>query len=55
MQPDYLLGQARYGAARRLHERALAIREVCLSSDHPDTASSRRNLAAVVAELHDRQ
>jgi hypothetical protein len=37
--------------ARRLHERALAIREARLGEDHPDTARSPQNLAAVVGEL----
>jgi hypothetical protein len=52
---DYLHGRARYADARRLHERALHIREARLGADHPDTAWSRRNLAAVVAALEDRQ
>ena len=37
--------------ARRLFERALAIREARLGADHPDTVRSRERLAAVVAEL----
>jgi Tfp pilus assembly protein PilF len=34
--------------ARRLHERALAIREARLGPDHPDTAQSLNNLAVVL-------
>ena len=37
--------------ARTLYERALSIREAGLGADHPDTAESRKRLAAVVAEL----
>jgi Tetratricopeptide repeat len=48
---DFLHGRARYADARRLHERALSIRETHLGPDHPETARSRRNLAAVTAEL----
>jgi tetratricopeptide (TPR) repeat protein len=43
-----LHGRARYAEARRLLERALAIREAHLGSDHPDTAHSLNNLAGVL-------
>ena len=46
----YLQGRARYADAQRLFERALAIREARLGSDHPETATSLHNLARV---LHD--
>jgi tetratricopeptide (TPR) repeat protein len=47
---DYLHGRARYADARRLHERALAIREAQLGTDHPDTAQSFHHLASVLRE-----
>jgi tetratricopeptide (TPR) repeat protein len=47
---DYLHGRARYADARRLHERALAIREARLGTDHPTTAHSLNNLGRVVRE-----
>jgi Tetratricopeptide repeat len=36
-----------------LHERALAIRETRLGTDHPTTASSLNNLAVVLADQGD--
>jgi len=50
---SYLHGRARYPDARPLFERALAIREARLGPDHPDTAASRRQLAALMSELED--
>jgi len=47
---DYLHGRARYADARRLHERALAIREAHLGADHPTTAHSLNNLGRVMSE-----
>jgi tetratricopeptide (TPR) repeat protein len=44
---DYLHGRARYMEARGLRERALSIREARLGPDHPTTADSLNNLAAV--------
>jgi Tetratricopeptide repeat len=41
--------------ARRLYERALAIRETRLGLDHPDTVQSRQRLAAVVAALNEQE
>jgi hypothetical protein len=48
---SYRRGRARYADARALYERALRIHEDRLGPDHPDTARSRRNLAALTAEL----
>jgi tetratricopeptide (TPR) repeat protein len=45
---DYLHGRARYPDARRLHERAFAIRQDQLGADHPDTAHSLSTLAGVL-------
>ena len=39
--------------ARRLHERALTIREARLGADHPDTAQSLSNLATVLYDQGD--
>ena len=39
--------------ARPLYERALAICEKALGPEHPSTATSRSNLAMVLAELED--
>ena len=50
---DYLEGRGRYVDARRLQERALAIREERLGPDDPDTAWSLYNLARVLAEQGD--
>jgi tetratricopeptide (TPR) repeat protein len=47
---DYLHGRAQYADARRLHERALAIREARLGAEHPDTARSLHNLAGVLRD-----
>jgi Tetratricopeptide repeat len=52
---SYLRGRARYAEARALRERALTIYEARLGAHHPDTVRSRENLAAVVAELDNRQ
>jgi tetratricopeptide (TPR) repeat protein len=49
----YLHGRARYSDARRMQERALAIREAALGSDHPTTAASLSNLAVVLADQGD--
>jgi hypothetical protein len=49
----YLHGRARYGDARRLHERALAIRDARLGADHPDTAQSLHHLAVLVRDQGD--
>jgi tetratricopeptide (TPR) repeat protein len=43
----YLDGRARYEEAEPLHQRALAIWEKALGPDHPDTAASLNNLAAL--------
>jgi hypothetical protein len=43
--------RATWTAPAPSHERALAIREARLGPDHPETAKSRRNLAAVVDRL----
>jgi tetratricopeptide (TPR) repeat protein len=40
--------QGDYATARRLYERALAIREQVLGSQHPDTAVSLNNLASLM-------
>jgi tetratricopeptide (TPR) repeat protein len=48
---DYLHGRARYADAQVLYERALAIREVRLGSDHATTARSLDNLANVLVHL----
>jgi tetratricopeptide (TPR) repeat protein len=45
----YLFERADYLQARKLDERALAIREARLGADHPDTAQSLRHLAIVLA------
>ncbi len=42
-----------YAQARRLNERALAIRETPLGADHPDTASSLNNLALLLQDQGD--
>jgi hypothetical protein len=42
-----LRAQGELAAARPLYERALAIREKARGPDHPDTATVRRNLAAL--------
>ena len=44
----YLYLRARYAEAEPLFRRALAIREQALGPDHPDTAQSLNNLAAVL-------
>jgi hypothetical protein len=49
----YLHGRAQYADARRLRERALAIREAKLGPDHPDTAWSLTNLATVLRDQGD--
>jgi tetratricopeptide (TPR) repeat protein len=43
----YLLERAQYVEAAPLHKRALAICEKALGAEHPDTASSLNNLAAL--------
>jgi tetratricopeptide (TPR) repeat protein len=48
-----LADQGDLDAARRLHERALAIREARLGPDHPDTAESLNILAGVLADEGD--
>jgi hypothetical protein len=48
---NVLYDQGDLDRARRLYERALSIREARLGADHPDTARSRKDLAAVVAAL----
>jgi tetratricopeptide (TPR) repeat protein len=50
---DYLQGRARYGEARALRERALAIREAHLGADHLGTANSLNNLANVLYDQRD--
>jgi hypothetical protein len=42
------------GSCQEAFERALAIREARLA-DHPDTARTQQNLAAVVSELENRR
>ena len=44
---NYLYGRAQYEQAKPLYQRALAIREKALGPDHPDTAGSLNNLAAL--------
>jgi hypothetical protein len=41
----YLVARGRYGEAEPLHKRALAICEQVLGAQHPDTATSLKNLA----------
>ena len=48
---SYRMGQGRYDEAEPLYERALEIKEEVLGPDHPDTAQSLNNLAA----LHESQ
>ena len=49
--PDYLWrSQGDFTAARRLYERALAIREKALGPDHPDTTTVRQNLASLAEQ-----
>ena len=43
--------QGHYGQAESLYERALAIREQSLGTNHPDTKKSRDNLAAIRAKM----
>src|SRR5258708_5849884 len=43
-----LQAQGEYGGARRLYERALAIREKMLGPEHPHTATSLTDLAALL-------
>jgi tetratricopeptide (TPR) repeat protein len=45
----YVFERADYPHARKLHERAVAIREARLGPDHPDTAQSLRYLAFVLS------
>ena len=42
--------QGALAAARPLYERALAIREKVLGPEHPDTATSLNNLAALLQD-----
>ena len=49
----YFYGRAAYSGARALFERALAIREKLLGPEHPDTATSLNNLAALLQEQGD--
>jgi tetratricopeptide (TPR) repeat protein len=49
----YLWGRAELGQARRLFERALAMRQTRLGSDHLHVAESLYNLGAVLTELGD--
>jgi Tfp pilus assembly protein PilF len=49
----YLWQRADHRQARRLFERALAIREARLGPDHPNTANSLNNLATVLAAQGD--
>jgi tetratricopeptide (TPR) repeat protein len=51
---DYLHGRGRYGDARGLHERALAIMETRLGVDHPDTAWTLNNLGRLLHDQGDR-
>ena len=46
---NYLYGRAQYEQAEPLYQRALAIREKALGPDHPSTAQSLNNLAALYA------
>ncbi|MDQ6900340.1 MAG: tetratricopeptide repeat-containing protein [Candidatus Dormibacteraeota bacterium] len=50
MVARYLQGRGQYALARPLYERVLDISEQVLGADHPDTATSLNNLAAL---LHD--
>jgi hypothetical protein len=50
-----LRAQGDLDRACSLHERALVIRQTHPGADHPDTGRSREALAAVVAELDNRQ
>jgi len=50
---SYYHGRAAYSDARRLLERALAIREKALGSEHPNTATSLNNLALLLPDQGD--
>jgi tetratricopeptide (TPR) repeat protein len=50
---DYLWGRVRYADARRLLERALAIRQARLGADHLDNARTLHSLAGVVRDQGD--
>ena len=45
---DSLSKKAQYGAAQPLYQKALAIRRKVLGEDHPNTATSYNNLAAIL-------
>jgi tetratricopeptide (TPR) repeat protein len=49
----YFHGRAAYSEGRSLFERALAIREKVLGPEHPDTAGSLNNLAALLKDQGD--
>jgi tetratricopeptide (TPR) repeat protein len=49
----YLWSRAEYTQAKALHQRALSIREAEFGPDHPDTAHSLDNLAAVLVDQGD--
>ena len=48
---DLRHGQGRLNEARRLHERALAIRERALGAEHVDIAASLNNVAVLLMDL----
>jgi tetratricopeptide (TPR) repeat protein len=50
---EYRYSLAAYAQAKLLYERALAIREKVLGSDHPDTAMSLNNLAELLRQQGD--
>jgi tetratricopeptide (TPR) repeat protein len=50
---SFFHGCAAYGVARRLYERALAIREKVLGPEHPDTATSLAGLAVLLQDQGD--
>jgi tetratricopeptide (TPR) repeat protein/transcriptional regulator with XRE-family HTH domain len=49
----YLFARGEYRSARRLFERALAIRERALGGDHPDTAQSLDDVGMTLYMLHE--
>src|SRR5579862_556473 len=52
---SYLHGRGAYSGARPLKERALAIRERVLGSNHPDTAEALNNLALLLLDEGNRE
>jgi serine/threonine-protein kinase len=48
-----LQSEGKYAEAKIAHERALALREMAVGPDHPDTAASLHNLGTVLCALGD--